>query len=69
MGTDQRIFGEGFLDTFTTPITDSGNRIVESAKLAQVLQIVVHLLIADHRQGQALRKLLVLILVQDLQRE
>lgn len=66
MGTDVFVFGLGLFNPLCGSVVGLCDRLVDLAQLAQGLEVLVHLLVADDREGQVARKLFILVLVQDL---
>ena len=64
VGAQHLVLGKGLLDTLAGTEAYTGDGIVESAELAQVLQIVIHLLVGNHRQGVVPNGLQVLVLFE-----
>ena len=64
MGAQHLILGEGLLDPLASTETYPGDGIIEAAELAQVLQVVIHLLVGNHRQGVVANGLQILVLVE-----
>ncbi len=51
MGADEVVFRVGFLDALAFAVADLGYHSVEAAELAEVLEVLVHLLVADDGKG------------------
>ncbi len=65
MGGKHFVLREGFLYTGSGAETYAGDGLVEAAKLAQVLQVVIHLLIAHHGQCVVANGLQILVFIED----
>lgn len=65
VGCNLGVFGNS--DVVAAALTEASNvdGVVKSAELADLLQILVHLLVGDDGQGQVSRKIIVLVLVQN----
>ena len=61
VGADEGPLGVGFFDSLAGAVADDGDGVGESAELAEVFEVVVHLLIGDDGEGEAHRELFVLI--------
>lgn len=60
------VLGVSLFDTFAAAEANSFDGLPESAELSQILQVFVHLLVADDQQREIVFKGLIGILVQDL---
>ncbi len=57
MGADEVVFRVGFLDALAFAVADLVYHSVEAAELAEVLEVLVHLLVADDGKGGSVREL------------
>jgi len=65
MSADEFVFGLCALLSLSSPICYAGDGRIEFAEFAEILQVVVHLLVGDYRQGLVPGDGLVLVFVQD----
>ncbi len=65
MGGEHLILGKGLFHPGTSAEAHTGDGLVEAAQLTQILQVLVHLLVADDRQGIVTDSLQILILIKN----
>ncbi len=65
MCADERPLGIGLFDFLSGPEEDFRYRGVEAAEFAEVLEVVVHILISNDRQGQPLGEWLIFVFLQN----
>ena len=65
VGAYHLILGEYLLDSFAATVAGPGYGSVETGQLAEALQIPVHQLVGNHRQGFPVREVAMLVLFED----
>ena len=65
VGAEDRVLGLGLFDALAVLVVNLGDGGVDARQLGQLLQVVVHLLVADDGEDGAAGEDLVFVLLQD----
>ena len=65
MCTEQGIFRRYLIDTLITLVVGLADRFVDTSKFSKLLEVLIHLLVSDHRQCLVVLKYHILVLLQD----